>query len=265
MAAAENFVSSVNTMVAAMTLRKRQAHETQPISEATLYQPIKSFLERQGYTVRGEVRGCDIVACRGDEPPVIVEMKLHFNLPLLLQGVDRLALSERVYLAVPRPPRHSRGTHPEKPEVRRLCRRVGLGLLVISRSSGIVTVVEEPVPYQPRSGKRRTELLLAEFVRRTADLNIGGSSRSPIVTAYREEALRCARVLAEAGAMRLAQLRLAAGVPGAASILQRNVYGWFARIERGTYALSAAGHTALTQFAEAVALLTVPAPERATG
>ena len=53
--------------------------------------------------------GCDVVARhvddRGDEPPVIIELKLRFTLALLLQGIDRLAISERVYVAVPRPAR----------------------------------------------------------------------------------------------------------------------------------------------------------------
>ena len=56
------------------------------VSEATLYAPVKLFLERLGYEVKGEVRGCDLVARRGDEPPVIVELKLRFNLALVLQG-----------------------------------------------------------------------------------------------------------------------------------------------------------------------------------
>lgn len=73
--------------------------------EAALYLPVKAFLERQGYVVRGEVRGCDLVACRGNEEPVIVELKLRFTLSLLLQGVDRLALTPLVYVAVPRPRR----------------------------------------------------------------------------------------------------------------------------------------------------------------
>ena len=50
--------------------------------EAALYSPVKQFLERRGYEVKGEVRGCDLVARRGDEPPVIVELKLRFSLPL---------------------------------------------------------------------------------------------------------------------------------------------------------------------------------------
>lgn len=224
-------------------------------SEAALYLPVKRFLERQGYAVKAEIHGCDVVGCRGDEPPVIVELKRRFSLALLLQGIDRLAVTERVYLAVPRAPRHSRGLNPETSVVRRLCRRLGLGLLLVGR--GGVIVVEDPLPYRPRAAKRRVELLLGEFARRTGDMNIGGSRGVPIVTAYREDALRCARALSEAGALRLRDLRAIAGVADAASILQRNVYGWFERVERGTYALTEAGRAGLVRFAEATAALAV--------
>ena len=37
--------------------------------------------------------------------------------------------------------------------------------------------------------------------------------------------------------------------------MQRNVYGWFERIERGTYALTEAGHAGLARFADAAAAL----------
>jgi hypothetical protein len=40
---------------------------------------------------------------------VIVELKLRFTLPLLLHGIDRLALSPLVYPAVPRPTAGTRG------------------------------------------------------------------------------------------------------------------------------------------------------------
>jgi hypothetical protein len=55
--------------------------------------------------------------------------------------------------------------------------------------------------------------------------------------------------------MRIAALRAAAGAPDAARILQRDVYGWFTRIARGTYMLSDGGEAALTCFADAVAAL----------
>jgi len=222
--------------------------------EAALYPPLKQFLERQGYEVKGEVKGCDLVARRGDEPPVIVELKLRFNLPLVLQGIDRLTLTERVYLAVPRPERHARGgpLAPERPEIRKLCRRIGLGLILVGRTRKTVEILEEPVPYRPRQAKSRALRLLDEFSRRVGDANVGGAVGVPVVTAYRQDALRCARVLSLYGPMRLGVLRALAGVPRAARILQRNVYGWFDRIERGTYRLTPEGDQALSRFAEAI-------------
>ena len=224
--------------------------------ETTLYAPVKAFLERRGYVVKGEVGGCDLVARRGDEPSVVVELKLRFGLGLVLQGVDRLALTERVYLAVPRPSRQqrrARGLAPDSPDIRKLCRRLGLGLMLVGARG--VEILEEPVPYRSRPAKSRALRLKDEFDRRIGDANVGGAVGVPIVTAYRQDALLCARALAQAGPMRLAALRDRAGVPGAARILQRNVYGWFARLERGTYALSEGGGQALTRFAAAIATL----------
>jgi hypothetical protein len=221
-------------------------------AEAALYPPIKAFLERQGYEVKAEVRGCDLVARRGDEPPVIVELKLRFNLALILQGVDRLALTERVYLAVPRPTSQRRGgaLAPDRREIRKLCRRLGLGLMLVGRKA--IQILEEPVPYRPRQSKTRVLRLINEFSRRVGDANVGGAVGVPLVTAYRQDALRCARALAAYGPMRVGALRTMAGVPTTARILQHNVYGWFERIERGIYGLTPAGGQALSRFAEAI-------------
>ncbi|HEV8031303.1 MAG TPA: DUF2161 family putative PD-(D/E)XK-type phosphodiesterase [Stellaceae bacterium] len=232
-----------------------------PTTEAALYRPVKAYLEAQGFEVKGEVCGCDLVARRGDEPPVIVELKLRFSLALVFQGIDRLRITDRVYLAVPRPPHRARGLSPEAPPVRRLCRRLGLGLIIVGRRGDSVAILEEPGPYRPRPARRRILRLATEFARREGDLNIGGRTRAPIVTAYRQDALRCARALADCGPLRLRVLRALTGVDAAAPILQRNVYGWFARIARGTYALTEPGHAALVQFADAVAALAALSPE----
>ena len=108
------------------------------------------------------------------------------------------------------------------------------------------------MPYRPRQAKLRVLRLLDEFSRRVGDANVGGAVGVPLVTAYRQDALRCARVLALGGPMRVGALRTAAEVPRAARILQRNVYGWFDRIERGTYRLTPEGDQALSRFAEAI-------------
>lgn len=210
--------------------------------ESDLYAPVKALLEEQGYVVKGEVRGCDVVAVRGQEPPVIVELKRIFGLGLVLQGIDRLALSDRVYLAVGQWPRQVRN-------VKKLCRRLGLGLLVIADARA--DVVLDPLPYKPRTNKRKVGRLLGEHRRRVGDPNLGGSAmRAPLMTAYRQEALRCAALLASHGPMAPKAMRAAADVPNAAKILRHDHYGWFERVERGIYALSPQGRNGLEQFAK---------------
>jgi hypothetical protein len=70
-------------------------------------------------------------------------------------------------------------------------------------------------------------------------------------------------VLAGTGPAPLAKLRDASGVATAARILQRNVYGWFVRVGRGVYTLSSSGREALETFADTVAALAGPVPNRA--
>ena len=207
--------------------------------ESDLYPPVKALLEGQGYVVKGEVGRCDVVAVRGDDPPVIVELKRAFSLGLLLQGVDRLALTDTVYLAVGRIPKQAR-------EIRKLCRRLGLGLMVVTGQRAEVLV--DPQPYAPRKNKDKVSRLLGEHARRVGDPNLGGSStRVPMITAYRQEAVRCAELLRD-GPMRLTDMRANADVPNAAKILQRDYYGWFERVARGTYALTPAGRKHLARY-----------------
>jgi len=210
------------------------------MQETELYLPIKAFLEAQGFAVKAEVTSCDVVAVRGSETPVIVELKATLNLQLFYQAVDRLALTEHVYVAVPRPKRAV------PPVAVRLCRRIGIGLLVVS-ASGSVDVLADPVPYAPRQSLQRRGSLLSEFLRREGDFNTGGSTRRKLMTAYRQEALRCAFHLSQAGASRVGDIRRATNVERAASILRGNVYGWFLRESRGIYGLTGAGRAALEQ------------------
>lgn len=220
------------------------------MAETELYRPIKLFLEKQGYAVKAEIRDCDVVAVRGEEAPVIVELKTAFSLPLLLQGVDRQSMSDAVYLAFGPPKRRQQG------DIVKLCKRLGLGVLVVT--GDFVEPLADPLPYQPRRNTRRTTLLLKEFAHRVGDPNIGGSTRRPRMTAYRQDALRIAVLLAREGASKVALLRERTGVTRAAAILQDDVYGWFQRENRGIYVLSPKGLGALEQFGEAVAALVGP-------
>ena len=224
--------------------------------EEDLYAPVKAFLEGQGYEVKAEVRGCDLVAQRGEEPLVIVELKTGFTLPLVLQGVDRLALSEQVYLAVAVPLKPTPGSiwRRERRGILKLCRRLGLGLLAVHETPGerapLVEPLIDPLPYRPRPDKRRQGLLLKEFAHRVGDPNTGGTNKRPIVTAYRQDALRCVAVLVASGPTKAAEVAKSAGVPKAAGIMYRDVYGWFGRVERGVYGLSPKGREAARLYAD---------------
>ena len=210
--------------------------------ETSLYRPVKRFLENLGFEVKGEVCGCDIVAIRDDAPPVVIigELKLRFNLDLVLQGVDRSAVCDEVWLAV----RTSRHGREHAPRVRKLCRLLGFGLLGVS-ATGRVELLVQPNPWRPRRDPQRRSKLVTEHRRRQGDPAPGGSSKQPILTAYRQQALACAAALAD-GPRRPRDLK--AGMPDASRILLSNVYGWFIRVERGVYGLTDLGRAALIRW-----------------
>jgi len=218
--------------------------------EADLYSPIKRFLEVQGYEVKGEIGRCDVVAVRGDEGPVVVELKKSLTLSLVLQAVDRLSVSDAVYVAFPSR-KGETAWRKRKKAVLGLLRRLGIGLLTVSED-GAVAPVLDPGPYRPRINKRRRDRLLKEFAERVGDPEKGGSASGPRLTAYRQDAIRCARELADAGALELKMVRERAGVSRAGPILRDNHYGWFERVERGTYALSPRGEQELGRWREAL-------------
>lgn len=222
--------------------------------ETDLYPPVKTFLEGRGYSVKGEIGDCDVVAIRGQEPPVIVELKRSFSLDLILQGVSRKRVSELVYLAVP--PLTGRNARRKRREYIGLCRLLGLGLLTVRLSPETIEVLADPGPYQPRRNKALQGRLLGEFVRRVGDPAAGGATRrSPGMTAYRQDALRCALHLAANGPTKASLVAQATGVARARAILYRDVYGWFERAGTGIYRITPQGREALDTHGDLVPVL----------
>jgi hypothetical protein len=212
--------------------------------ETSLYLPVKAFLEAAGYSVKGEIGGCDLVGINADDPPVVVvcELKLTFNLELILQAVDRAAISDEVWIAA-KVSAKGRGRESDK-RYRDLCRRMGIGMLGVS-DRGDVSVIVASVSPMPRTNPKRRSRLVREHQKRRGDPVPGGSTRTPMMTAYRQQALGCAALLA-AGPLRVRDVR--AGVPDAGKILLSNVYGWFERLDKGVYGLTDAGREALIRW-----------------
>lgn len=216
--------------------------------EADLYPAVKAYLQRQGYEVKAEVGAADVMARRGDEPPLIVELKLGFSLSLFHQGIERLAVTDLVYVAVPHKPGKS-FQRALKDNVK-LARRVGLGVMTVRLRDDHVTVLADPEPYSPRKSRKKTTRLLRAFDRLQGDPNIGGATRHGIVTGYRQDALRCARFLAVHGPSKGAQVKEWAEVPQATRIMADDHYGWFCRVSRGVYDLTDAGRQGLADYGD---------------
>jgi len=212
--------------------------------ETALYLPVKRFLEKLGFTVKGEVGGCDLVGLSGDDPPVVVigELKLTFNLELVLQAVDRAGACDEVWLAAKMSAR-GKGRESDA-RYRNLCRRLGFGMLGVT-GSGQVEVIVRPATAAPRRDPKKRSRLVAEHNKRKGDPTLGGSTRSPIMTAYRQQALACASAMAP-GPRKIRELK--PECPNAANILRDNFYGWFDRVERGVYGLTDAGRAALKRW-----------------
>ena len=217
--------------------------------ESDLYPPIKSYLEAQGFVVKAEVGACDVLARRGDQT-LVVEMKLTFSLALVMQGVARQSLFDDVYLAVP--VSGARGWKLRYRDIIALCRRLGLGLLAV-KADGVEAHLD-PAPYAPRKNTVRAGTLLREFHQRVGDPNRGGTTGIKRMTAYRQDALRCAFAL-RGGPLKAALVAQATGVTRAATLMRADHYGWFQRPAVGIYALTAKGQADLSAHADELAAL----------
>ncbi|WP_409252977.1 DUF2161 domain-containing phosphodiesterase [Bacillus sp. SCS-153A] len=226
--------------------------ETKKILESDLYKPIQKHFTKAGYKVNGEVRDCDLTAVKGEEL-IIVELKLNLTVDLLIQATKRQKLTDLVYIAIPRP-KNMRSRRWK--DICHLTRRLELGLITVSAANKVPKpqFIHHPEPFDAgkskRNSSRKRNALLAEIEGRSADYNIGGSNKTKIMTAYKENCIRIACYLERSGSLSPKDLvKLGAG-DKTQSILSKNYYEWFERVERGVYKLSEKGKRDLKKFPE---------------
>lgn len=213
--------------------------------ETELYPLIKVLLEGQGYVVKSEIGAADVVALREGEAPLVVELKTGFSLALFHQCIARQAVTDDVYLAVPRLA-GKRFAKSLKENIA-LARRLSLGVMTVRLSDGLVEVHCDPGPYRPRKSRKRQTSLLREFAKRQGDPNAGGQTRQGLVTAYRQDATKIALYLYEAGASKGAEVARETGVENATRIMRDDHYGWFEKVTTGVYGLTLVGADAVAQ------------------
>ncbi len=140
-----------------------------------------------------------------NDPPVVVigELKQSFNLELILQAVDRAGACDEVWLAAKMSAR-GKGREGDA-RYRNLCRRLGFRHARRDQYRRRRGAGEAADDQSARNPKKRSRLV-AEHQRRKGDPVLGGSTRAPIMTAYRQQALACAAALLQ-GPRRVRDLR----------------------------------------------------------
>ncbi|WP_314733328.1 DUF2161 family putative PD-(D/E)XK-type phosphodiesterase [Anaerobacillus sp. CMMVII] len=220
--------------------------------EVDLYRPIQSYFQKLGFQVYGEVNDCDIVAVKDDEV-IVIELKLSLTIELLIQATNRQRLTDQVYIAIPKPKYKLRSKR--WADLCNLLKRLELGLILVSFSGKrkSAEVMFQPEQSQRiRVNKRKRQALLTEINGRSADYNVGGSTRTKIMTAYKENCIQIACYLELQGPLSpkaLTELGTGAKTP---SILTKNFYRWFDRVKRGVYVISEKGKQDLKEYPELV-------------
>jgi len=220
--------------------------------EKDMYENLKSYLVKQGYNVKAEVLNTDITAVKNDEV-IIVEMKKTLNTRLIYQGCKRQTICDYVYLAIIEPTSKIKKSYQFKEKVH-ILRRLQLGLIFVDFEKNNVVTFLDPKSFSLRQNKIRKRKLLKEFDQRVTSLNTGGVTKTKIITAYRERAIKIAYYLSKEP-VKLKDLRIIANDDKCSSILQKNYYSWFKRVERGIYTLTEVGHKDLIKYENVLKLV----------
>ncbi|MDA3899934.1 MAG: DUF2161 family putative PD-(D/E)XK-type phosphodiesterase [Spirochaetes bacterium] len=217
-------------------------------SEADLFQPVKHYLEKNGYIVNGEVHECDLVAQKNDEV-VVIELKKSFSLALVFQAVERQKVADAVYVAFAAPLDRDYPKNIKK--IMLLLRRLEVGLIVVHllKHKTRVEIVFHPAPYERQKNKKKRDAVIREASGRVFDENRGGSrSVDSKMTLYRQQAIQIAVYLRFLKKASPSQLIVLGCSKKSNSILTRNFYGWFERQERGVYTLHPEGRKCLKNY-----------------
>ncbi|MBN1797353.1 MAG: hypothetical protein JW822_02170 [Spirochaetales bacterium] len=222
------------------------------IKETDLYNPLKCYLENQGYKINSEVNNCDIVATKGDEL-IIIELKTRFTISLVAQAVKRKQITDSVYVAVALP--QGKNHLPSFANARLILRKLEIGLILVNflKTKTKVEIIFHPKEYIKKRQHKKRIAIIKEIEGRYAEFNLGGSPvKHERISAYKQETIRIACLLKDRGMLSPKKLRGLGTSMKTQSILSNNVYGWFDRVERGTYILNKAGSLALKKYSHVI-------------
>lgn len=222
--------------------------------ETSLYGPLKRYFNNKGFIVKGEVSNVDLVALPNafnkKSEPIIVELKTGFSLSLFHQAIQRQSITKNVYIAVPR--KKGKKAYVSLRRNKMLSRRLGIGLITVCLDQDIVKVICEPGVFKRKIITSRKVKLIEEFEALHGDPNKGGMMSSGVMTAYKQAALRCAKILSVNGPTKASLVANKASYPMARNLMAANYYGWFVKTGRGVYGISERGEDAILEYVDLI-------------
>lgn len=209
--------------------------------ETQLFEPVRRLLEKNGYTVKAEVKNCDIAAFKGDEL-LVVEMKRTLNLKVVYQAMDRRSITDKVYIAVPRPKRY---TDKDTRMMLKMLGELGIGLIAVGvEGAPIAEFVAQPDKKKSINPRRKSRVV-KEADGRNMDMNVGGSTGRRVITAYTEASVLALCHMEVYDTLSTRDLKKLGYTDKIKNAFRSNAYGWFEKVDKGTYAMSETGVKAL--------------------
>jgi hypothetical protein len=209
------------------------------MEEKELYLPVKQLLESKGYSVKAEVKDIDVFGVK-ENHTIAVELKTQVSLKLIYQAIDRQKLCDKVYIALPKSAFKS-----HQANIRQfvyLLKRLDIGLIRVNDDQAVLFMESDgfDIIRSKKQSTRKKKAVLREFSLRESDENVGGM-KGKKMTHYREKVLKIAQYLYEFKEKSPKEIKAYTGVMDTPSILQKNYYLWFKKVDRGIYTLSLMG------------------------
>jgi hypothetical protein len=85
--------------------------------------------------------------------------------------------------------------------------------------------------------------------------NVGGVNKTKIMSGYREDCLLVLNAIKDFESASGKQIKEITSVSKSTSIMYKNYYGWFEKVNKGLYKINDNGKEALVQYRETISLL----------
>ncbi|MGE4320011.1 MAG: DUF2161 family putative PD-(D/E)XK-type phosphodiesterase, partial [Acholeplasmataceae bacterium] len=192
-----------------------------------------------GYEVKAEINHIDILASKEDYF-IACELKTNISLKLIYQAIERQKIVDEVYIATDK--KHINSSKQTHRHLIALLKRLEIGLIAVSSNQAEIVLASKPFDYAKSRAlyQKKKEKMKKEFMLSKTALNTGGT-KGKIMTRYKEMVTQIGIYILDHGPSSPKAIKQALNIEKVSSILQKNYYQYFVRIDRGIYDLTQEG------------------------